>query len=65
MCSFHPLLSHAPKVDPYEFADPKDILVLLKKDFWEGLASSKWSERKDALGKLKEAASTPRLASGR
>jgi hypothetical protein len=32
--------------DSYEFADPKDIIPELKKDFWDGLASAKWSERK-------------------
>jgi hypothetical protein len=28
--------------DAYEFAEAKDILPDLKKDFWEGLASAKW-----------------------
>jgi hypothetical protein len=37
---------HAVQVDSYEFADPKDIIPELKKDFWDGLASAKWSERK-------------------
>jgi hypothetical protein len=54
-----------PQVDPYEFAEPKDILKELKKDFWEGLESKKWSERKASLTQLKEAASYPKLASGR
>lgn len=34
------------QVDSYEFAEPKDIIPELKKDFWDGLASAKWSERK-------------------
>jgi hypothetical protein len=34
------------QVDSYEFAEPKDIIPELKKEFWEGLASAKWSERK-------------------
>lgn len=33
-------------MDSYEFADPKDIIPELKKEFWDGLASAKWSERK-------------------
>lgn len=34
------------QVDSYKFAEPKDIIPELKKDFWDGLASAKWSERK-------------------
>lgn len=34
------------QVDSYEFAEPKDIIPELKKEFWDGLASAKWSERK-------------------
>lgn len=37
------------QVDSYEFAEPKDIIPELKKDFWDGLASAKWSERKVRL----------------
>jgi hypothetical protein len=59
------LSSHAPQMDPYDLSDPKDILPLLKKDFWEGLSSSKWSDRKAALSSLRELAGYPRLASGR
>lgn len=35
----------------------------LGKDFWEMLAAKKWSERRDALAKLRTLASAPRLAS--
>ncbi|KAF6262791.1 armadillo-type protein [Scenedesmus sp. NREL 46B-D3] len=52
------------QVDSYEFAEPRDIIPELKKDFWEGLESPKWFERKGALTTLKELASYPRLAHG-
>jgi cytoskeleton-associated protein 5 len=51
-------------VDSYEFAEPKDIVPELKKDFWEGLASAKWSERKAALTQLKDLAAYPKLLNG-
>jgi cytoskeleton-associated protein 5 len=43
---------------------PKDILPELKKEFWEGLESKKWSERKGALTALKELASYPKVQPG-
>jgi cytoskeleton-associated protein 5 len=52
------------QIDSYEFAEPRDIIPELKKDFWEGIESAKWSERKAACTTLKELASYPRLASG-
>jgi cytoskeleton-associated protein 5 len=51
-------------MDPYDFADPVDILAKLDKSFWEGLAASKWSERRDALQNLKSLSSSPKLAPG-
>lgn len=50
------------QADAYEFAEPRDIVADLKKEFCDGLASPKWSERKAALGTLREAAAYPRLA---
>ncbi len=50
--------------EDYEATDPVDILKDLGKDFDEGLHSKKWSERRDALQKLKGLASTIRLAPG-
>lgn len=50
--------------DSYEFAEPKDIIPELKKDFWEGLEAAKWSERKAALTQLRELAKYPHLANG-
>jgi hypothetical protein len=65
---YHINLSHiwiwCLQIDPYEFAEPRDIIPELKKDFWEGIESAKWSERKAACTTLKELASYPRLASG-
>ena len=51
-------------MDSYEFAEPADILSSLGKEFWEGLGAKKWTERRDALAKLKSLASQPRLAPG-
>jgi cytoskeleton-associated protein 5 len=52
------------QIDSYEFAEPKDIIPELKKDFWDGIVAAKWSERKAACTTLKELASYPRLANG-
>ena len=52
------------EMDSYEFAEPADILSSLGKEFWEGLGAKKWTERRDALAKLKGVASQPRLAPG-
>lgn len=54
-----------PTTDPYDVVDPKEILSLLTTEFWEGLESKKWNERKAQLTVLKDLASYPRLASGR
>lgn len=51
-------------MDSYEFSEPVDILAALDRAFWEGLAAVKWSERRDALQKVKGLASAPRLAPG-
>ena len=51
-----------PATDPYDVVDPKEILPLLTKEFWEGLESKKWNERKAQLTVLKDHASYPRLA---
>ena len=39
--------------DSYEYAEPADIWGSLNKEFWEGLASKKWTERRDSLHKFK------------
>ncbi len=51
-------------MDSYEYAEAVDIWSSLNKEFWEGLASKKWSERRDALQKLKGLASQPKVQSG-
>ena len=50
--------------DSYEYAEAVDIWPSLNKDFWEGLASKKWSERRDSLQKLKALASQPKVQPG-
>ncbi|EPS71179.1 hypothetical protein M569_03579, partial [Genlisea aurea] len=53
------------EIDEYELVDPVDILTPLEKTgFWEGVKSSKWSERKEAVSELKKLASTMRIAPG-
>lgn len=51
-------------MDAYEFAEPVNVLSELGKEFWEGLSAKKWSERRDALAKLRTLASSPKLAPG-
>ena len=51
-------------MDAYEYAEPAGILSELGKEFWDMLAAKKWSERRDALAKLRTLASAPKLASG-
>lgn len=60
--------------DPYEFAEPVDILPQLGKacivvgdestPFWECFDSKKWNVRKGALDKVRDLARAPRLAPG-
>jgi len=52
-----------PLVDIYETAEPLDLTPDLRKDFWDGLASAKWSERRDAFSALRALAASrgPRL----
>ena len=51
-------------MDPYEFAEPVNVAGQLGKDFWDGLAATKWTERRDALQRLRAMAATPKVASG-
>ena len=71
----HPLTA-PPKQegDPYDFAEPLDILPGLSKEaltvgddrvpFWECFESKKWNVRKAALDRVKELARAPRCAPG-
>nr|GFD16445.1 hypothetical protein [Tanacetum cinerariifolium] len=49
--------------DEYELVDPVDILTPLEKSgFWNNVKSRKWTQRKEAVAKLTELASTKRIA---
>lgn len=50
--------------DPYDYAEPVNVLDQINKDFWDGLAAAKWTERRDALQSFFSLASKPRLAPG-
>ncbi|EEZ99362.1 protein mini spindles [Tribolium castaneum] len=54
----------SPDMDPYELADPVDILSKLPKDFYEKIEAKKWQERKEALEILEKLVQTPKLQSG-
>ncbi|KAJ1918219.1 hypothetical protein IWQ60_007555 [Tieghemiomyces parasiticus] len=51
-------------MDPYQLADPVDVLAKLPADFEALLKSSKWKERKEALEGLHAITNTIRLAVG-
>jgi len=51
----------AQSADAYDFAEAVNVLAQLDKAFWDGLASAKWAERRDALQRLKSLASTPKV----
>ncbi|XP_017785300.1 PREDICTED: cytoskeleton-associated protein 5 [Nicrophorus vespilloides] len=51
-------------IDPYEIADPVDILSKLPKDFYDKLEAKKWQERKEALEALDNLLKAPKLESG-
>ncbi|CAH1965388.1 unnamed protein product [Acanthoscelides obtectus] len=51
-------------VDPYELADPVDILSKLPKDFFDKIEAKKWQERKEVLEILENLVKTPKLENG-
>ncbi|VEN43701.1 unnamed protein product, partial [Callosobruchus maculatus] len=51
-------------IDPYELADPVDILSKLPKDFYEKIEAKKWQERKEVLDALENLVKTPKLENG-
>ncbi|KAL3171509.1 hypothetical protein MRX96_013713 [Rhipicephalus microplus] len=51
-------------VDAYDLLEAVDILSKLPKDFYEQCEAKKWQERKEALEKLLELASNPKLKPG-
>ncbi|KAI9009704.1 armadillo-type protein [Gaertneriomyces semiglobifer] len=52
-------------IDPYDLADPINILDKIPKNFYDQLASTKWKERKEALESLLEILKAPKLEDGR
>lgn len=54
----------AAAVDPYDIADPVDILSKMPKDFYEKIEAKKWQERKDVLQNLESLVKTPKLENG-
>lgn len=53
-----------PQMDPYELAEPVDILSKLPKDFYEKTEAKKWQERKEALEALETLVQAPKLQTG-
>lgn len=51
-------------VDPYEIAEPVDILSKMPKDFYEKIEAKKWQERKEVLQTLETLVKTPKLENG-
>ncbi|XP_063930783.1 protein mini spindles isoform X2 [Zophobas morio] len=54
----------SPEMDPYDLADPVDILSQLPKDFYEKIEAKKWQERKEALETVEKLVKTPKLQNG-
>ncbi|KAJ3392260.1 Cytoskeleton associated protein 5 [Entophlyctis sp. JEL0112] len=52
-------------VDPFEFADPVNVLDKLPPKFYETLQAPKWSERKEILEALLVLVKVPKLEDGR
>lgn len=53
-----------PAVDAFDLLEAVDVLSRLPKDFYEQCEAKKWQERKEALEKLLELASSPKLEPG-
>lgn len=51
-------------MDPYDLADPVDILSKMPKDFYEKIEAKKWQERKEVLEVVENLVKTPRLENG-
>ncbi|KAL5628610.1 hypothetical protein BROUX41_003358 [Berkeleyomyces rouxiae] len=52
------------EVDVFDLAEPQDILKGLPANFYDGVASSKWKERKEAVEALYAVANVPRIKDG-
>lgn len=51
-------------IDPYDLAEPVEVLSKLPKDFYECVEAKKWQERKDALEAVELMTRTPKLETG-
>ncbi|CAH0561277.1 unnamed protein product [Brassicogethes aeneus] len=52
------------EIDPYELAEPVDILSKLPPDFYEKVESNKWQERKEVMEVVENLLKTPKLKKG-
>ncbi|KKA27231.1 hypothetical protein TD95_004732 [Thielaviopsis punctulata] len=52
------------EIDAFDLAEPQDILKSLPANFYDGMASSKWKERKEAVEGLYNIANVPRIKDG-
>lgn len=52
------------EVDAFDLAEPQDVLGKVKGEFYDGLASSKWKDRKEALEGLYALLNVPRIKDG-
>ncbi|KAL2892014.1 Spindle pole body component alp14 [Ceratocystis lukuohia] len=55
------IAEEAGEVDVFDLAEPQDILKGLPANFYDGVASSKWKERKEAVEALFAVANVPRI----
>ncbi|VDN99387.1 unnamed protein product [Rodentolepis nana] len=53
-----------PELDPYDLADPVNILTKLPNDFYEQIEAKKWQERKEALSLVENLSDVMKLAPG-
>lgn len=52
------------EIDPYELANPVEILSKLPKDFYEKIEAKKWQERKETLEVVEALVKPPKLENG-
>lgn len=52
------------EIDPYELADPVEILSKLPKDFYDKIDAKKWQDRKEALEAVEALVKVPKLENG-
>lgn len=52
------------QIDPYDLAEPVDVLSKMPKDFYDKIEAKKWQERKEALEAVDLLLKTPKLENG-